>query len=154
MKIIELARTMSVLDFVVLVLSEKGLSGDEIATLTDSTRQTVHNIKKRHEELISALGAIKTEEKEFGNPDINLVVNTFMKEFDTTKTSKYDRFAAKRLSDKHGAAQIAQIIKLLRQASEDKYAPSVNNISEFEIKWPKISNYFRKRISDGQTVDL
>lgn len=154
MKITELAKTLSLMDFIVLFLLEKDFTNDEVATMTELTRQTLHNITKRHEKLLEALKMIQSEPQEFGNQDINLIVNAFKETFDTTNVTKFDRWAAKRLAEKHGAPQIVRIIQALGQVSGDKYSPSVNSVRQIEEKWVTIASYFKKKIGESVTVEI
>lgn len=80
----------------------------------------------------------------YGDVDIDQVVDKFSVTFGTTRTSKYDRFAANRLTAKYGSMAVCGIIGLLGAASESKYAPVVNTITELEAKWPSVINFIRK----------
>ena len=78
-----------------------------------------------------------------GDVDVDRVVDKFTDTFGTTKTSKYDRFAAKRLVDKYGTDAVVGIIGLLSQRSTEKYAPVVNSISQLETKWVSVLSFLR-----------
>lgn len=80
-----------------------------------------------------------------GNVDVDRVVEKFSDTFGTTKTSKYDRFAAKRLVDKYGSDAVVGIIGLLGSRSTEKFAPVVNSISQLESKWASVLNFVRSQ---------
>lgn len=84
----------------------------------------------------------------YGNAEIDMVVKKFSDTFGTTKTSKYDRFAAKRLVDKYGTDAVTGIIGLLGQRSTERFAPVVNNISQLETKWVTVLNFVRKTVNE------
>lgn len=153
MKILELAKQLSVSDLIVMVLDEKGLSDSDIASVMEINPSTIHNIKKKHSELLVALKSVKTEPVEYGNKDVNKVINTFVESFGVTKTTKWDRFAAKRLSDKYTANKISEVIVALSAVQGEKFAPSVRSVSQFEEKLPNIISYFKKRTND-QVINL
>lgn len=79
----------------------------------------------------------------YGNAEIDMVVKKFSDTFGTTKTSKYDRFAANRLIQKYGTDSVVGIIGLLGSRVGEKYAPVVNSISQMEEKFPSILNFLR-----------
>ena len=89
----------------------------------------------------------------YGNSDIDAVVIQFSETFGTTKTSKYDRFAAKRLTEKYGRDSIVGIIQLLGKRKSEKYCPVVGNISQLEEKIVSVMNFLRKGV-DNQDLDL
>lgn len=88
----------------------------------------------------------------YGSADIDLVLTTFQETFGTTKTTRFDRFAANRLCKKYGARGVAGIIKLLGQ-EEDKYKPVVNSVVELEAKLPSVLNYLRKTNEKEDIID-
>lgn len=141
-------------DKYLLFLDALGFSGDEIATMTGVTRQTVHNAKSRQENLLEALKLIHSEPKEHGNPDVNAIIGAFTESFGTTKSTKYDRWAAHRLAMKHGASVIVNIIKALAASRGDKYCPSVNSVKQIEEKWVNIANYIGRQQANNQVVEL
>lgn len=155
MKYIEYLKLTDNFDKYLLFLDELGFSDSEIASMTGVTAPTIHNAKKRQQPIIEALKTISGEltVADKRNPDIQRIVETFIAAFDTTKTSKYDRFAAKRLADKHGADNIVKVIQLVAAHNSDKYCPSVNSIRQLEEKWPNVARYFKQKAAD-QVVDL
>lgn len=79
----------------------------------------------------------------YGNADIDIVVKKFTDTFGTTKVSKYDRYAAKRLTNKYGRQAIVGIIQLLAENSNEKYAPVVGSITQLEEKIVSVLNFLR-----------
>lgn len=87
-----------------------------------------------------------TPEQSYGNKDINIIVENFMRLFGQTKTTKYDRFAANRLIKKYqDPNRIVNILAALAHYQGEEYAPSANSISEFEKKLPSILSFLRKQ---------
>lgn len=149
MQVIELAKSLNVIDLLLLILDEKGFSDAEIASIMEVSKQTIHNSKKRNMELLEALKMVKSPPKEYGNKDINAVIKAFTDSFGTTKTTKYDRFAAKRLSDKYEPKIIVGAIRALSASQSDKYCPSVRSVTQFEEKLPNIIRYLKNKSTDG-----
>ncbi len=89
----------------------------------------------------------------YGNSDIDAVVLKFSETFGTTKTTKYDRFAAKRLTEKYGRDSIVGIIQLLGERKDEKFSPVVGNISQLEQKIVSVMNFLRKSM-DNQDLDI
>lgn len=79
----------------------------------------------------------------FGNQEISEVIETFKQKFGTTRTSRYDRFAAKRMVDKHGTETVIQAITALSMLQSRQYAPTVNNVSELERKWVGVVKFIK-----------
>lgn len=78
---------------------------------------------------------------EYGDPDVNAIIDTFQEYFGTTKATKYDRFAAKRLAKKHTAKTVCEVIMALSQTTRYKFAPVVNSVSQLENKWVSVIRY-------------
>jgi len=89
-----------------------------------------------------------------GNADIDKVVMAFTDSFGTTKVSRYDRFAARRLVAKYGEQSVRGIIKLLADNSTEKYAPIVRNVAQLEEKWVSVLNFLRKTGSQDDVIDV
>jgi hypothetical protein len=94
------------------------------------------------------------EKVEYGDKDINFVVNSFKDTFGTTKTTKYDRFAASRLIKKYDAGPIVSIMSALAKRSEDQFAPVVNSVSQFETKLPSIIKFLYKGEKKTEEIDI
>lgn len=89
----------------------------------------------------------------YGIQEIDQIVEKFTTVFGTTKTTKYDRWAAGRMAKKYGAQAVCGIIGLLGKFSQEKFAPVVNNVTELENKMPSVLNFIRN-VSDNREVDL
>jgi hypothetical protein len=89
----------------------------------------------------------------YGNAEIDIIVDKFADTFGTTKTSKYDRFAARRLGDKYGTQAVCGIIGLLGQNADARYAPVVGSITQLEEKWVSVLNFLRKQANESEVID-
>ena len=87
----------------------------------------------------------------FGNPEIN---NLFLKfeEIVGIKVSskvKSNRFACKRLLQKHESNVIEQVLYIVAQANSDRYAPTITDFIELEQKWNRLGVWWRKKQNEG-----
>lgn len=89
----------------------------------------------------------------YGNSEIDNVVQKFVDTFGTTKTTKYDRFAADRLVKKYGDKAICGIIEMLGKSATERFAPRVNNISDLESKMPSILVFLRG-VRNNEELDV
>lgn len=89
----------------------------------------------------------------YGNVEVDQIVDKFADTFGTTKTSKYDRYAARRLAQKYGAQAVCGIIQLLGQNANARYAPVVGSISQLEEKWVSVLAFLRKN-AENEVVDV
>lgn len=89
----------------------------------------------------------------YGNVEVDKILAKFSDTFGTTKASKFDRFSASRLAGKYGVQAITGIMELLSTNSDEKYAPVVNSVKEFEDKMPSILNFLRK-LDKGDELDI
>jgi len=89
----------------------------------------------------------------YGNSEIDNVVQKFTDTFGTTKTSKYDRFAADRLTKKYGSQAICGIIGLMGEHATEKFAPRIGSISQLEEKIVSVMHFLRTLKSD-ETLDI
>lgn len=87
-----------------------------------------------------------------GDPDIDKVIETFKEAYGVTKITRYDRWAANRLVQKHGSQSICQIIRMLAEQAGHPYAPVPNNIVQIEEKWVAILSFLRKQGSGSETI--
>lgn len=117
-----------------------------IATITDNKVLAESIVERLEEENLLNI--------HYGDQDVGLIVQAFVDSFGNTKTSKWDRFAAKRLANKHGEQSVVSIIQLLSGLAEAPYAPSVNNVSDLENKFPQIIKFLRSQKSQQTMVDL
>ena len=88
----------------------------------------------------------------YGNQDIGEVITAFSDNFHSTKVSKYDRFAAKRLADKHGAKVVVAIIDTLAKMQDNKFCPTVNSVSQLETKFPQVVKFIRNNTTQEVTL--
>lgn len=111
-----------------------------------ASAQTAEIIVERlTEEGLLALG--------YGNADIDRVLDSFKEVFGTTKVSKYDRWAAKRLCDKYGPQAVTGIIQLLATHNQERFAPVVGSVAELENKWVSVMNFLRKLGTGNEIID-
>lgn len=87
----------------------------------------------------------------YGDADVQKIVETFSNTFGTTKTSRYDRFAAHRLTQRYGSQAVCGIIQLLGQRIEEPYAPVPRSVADLESKWVSVLNFVRKQ--NSETID-
>lgn len=90
----------------------------------------------------------------FGNQEVGEVLEAFKSQFNTTAISKYDRFAAKRLADRHGVGNIIKVITSMATLSDRQFAPSVNSVSELERKWVSCLSFLKKQVDSSEVVEL
>lgn len=80
-----------------------------------------------------------------GDPDTSLLVDTFQREFGTTATVRTDRFAASRLVKRHGVHYVTGVVEELARRHREKFAPTVNNITQLEQKWPAVVRFIESK---------
>ena len=118
---------------------------DLIATIVKDKPTAEMVVERLEEEGLLVLG--------YGSSEIDNVVQKFTDTFGTTKTSKYDRFAADRLTKKYGSQAICGIIGLMGEHGSEQFAPHLNNLSELENKLPSVLLFLRKQRGD-ETIDV
>lgn len=142
-------------DLFVLMMDELGYTDEEITTKLDISKQRIYDAKKRLEPLLEALQAIGDPKPVvYGNPDIATVVEAFKKAFGTTKVSRYDRYAAKRLAEKHTADKVVHLINALAAGADDQYAPSINSVSQLEEKLVSVVQFVKKKIDSNKVINI
>jgi hypothetical protein len=90
----------------------------------------------------------------YGNADIDAVINCFKEQFGTTSASKYDRYAAKRLAERHGTQVVCVAIQVLADMREEPYAPGVRSVQQLEQKWVNVVNFIRKQSQESEVIDV
>lgn len=90
----------------------------------------------------------------YGDKDVERIVVTFTDTFGTTKTSRYDRFAARRLADTHTAQAVCGIISLLGKARDERYAPVIRSVADLETKWVSVENFLRKLYRGDEMIAI
>lgn len=149
MKYLDYLKQYTNFDNVVVLFDELGFTDEEIMSKLEVSKQTIYNAQKRQEPLIKALSDVADPKAiQYGNPDINTIVEAFKQAFGTTSASRFDRFAAKRLADKHGAENIVTVINALSSRAGAKFAPSVNSVSELEKKWVSVGKFLNNESND------
>lgn len=141
------------IDLFITLFEQVGYSDDEITTKLEVSRGTLYNARERVAPLLEALNTTDMKKITYGNPDINKIVETFSDCFGTTKVSKFDRFAAKRLAAKHSADAIVKVITALASLRGDKFCPNVNSVQHLEEKLPSVMNFLKQQ-SDNVMVEL
>jgi hypothetical protein len=117
---------------------------DVISNLVGNSANAEMVIERLEQEGVIHLG--------YGDAEVDQIVDKFTSTFGSTKTTKYDRFAAHRLAAKYGSQAICGLIGLLGEHSVDKYAPVVNNLVQWEEKMPSILNFLRS--TDGEEIQV
>lgn len=146
MKYLDFIKTTDNLDKYIVLMDELGYTDAEIVEkLEIGGRQTLYDARKRQESILEALKAIGAPLPDKRNKDIQLIIDTFVNASGVTKTSKWDRFAAKRLADKHGAENIAQLIEVYFKLPPGQYKPSIASIRQLEEKWVNVGAYMQKQ---------
>lgn len=141
-------------DAVIVLFDDLGYTDEEITTKLEISKQNIYDARKRLQELLDGLKAIEPKlPVSYGNKDVNAIVEAFKQSFGTTKTTKYDRWAAKRLSDAYGTDNIVKVIQALADISRDKYTPVVNNVAQLEQKWNSVGKAIANQ-SNNAMVDL
>ena len=86
----------------------------------------------------------------YGNQSVDNVLRKFKDTFGNTKSTKWDRYAAKRMVDKHTEQAVITAIDILGR-STDQYAPVVNSVSQLENKWVSVVAFIRKSMIKAQS---
>jgi hypothetical protein len=87
----------------------------------------------------------------YGDADVDMIIHKFAEVFGSTKSSKQDRYAARRLASKYGGKSVCGIIQILASRSEEKFSPVVNNVSQLESKFISVLRFLRK---NNEVVDV
>lgn len=154
MRYLDFLKRSDNLDRYIVLMDELGFKDSEIMEKLEISKTNLYDAKKRQDPLLQALKTISAElPADRRNKDIQLIVDTFVEVSGVTKTSKWDRFAAKRLADKHGAEEIAKLIQVYFSLDPNQYKPSINSIRQLEEKWVNVGNYMQKQIGN-QEVEL
>lgn len=150
MRLLDYIKKYHNLDLSIVLMDELGYSDDEITSKLEIARASIYNAKTRFEPLLNALSSIAEDKPvSYGDPAVNAIVEAFKDSFGTTKVSKYDRYAAKRLATKHGADRIIAVIKALSAGAGDKFAPSINNVSQLEEKFVSVGKFLQNKSYQG-----
>lgn len=114
----------------------------------------VTNNRPMAEEIVERLTEEGLLNLYYGDQGIGKVLDTFSECFGTTRTSKYDRFAANRLVKKHGLDATVQIIEILAKLMDKPFAPTVNDVSQLEKKFPQVIKFIRTNAGELKEIEL
>lgn len=90
----------------------------------------------------------------YGDADVDNIVDAFNTAFNTTKASRYDRWAAGRLAKSNGSQSVVQVIHLLAANSEKPFCPVVNNLVELENKFQSVLRFLRKNYASTDVIQV
>jgi predicted DNA-binding protein YlxM (UPF0122 family) len=150
---LEFAKQYHNFDVFLVLIDDAGYSDDEIMSKFDVSKQRIYDARKRLDPIINALESIQPYKRDMRDQNIQLIIDTFAKEFGTTKSTPYDRYAAKRLHVKYEASKIAEAIKALASLRNEPYTPTVNSVSQFETKLPQIIGFLGQH-SNNKMIEL
>jgi len=149
MTFLEYAKQYHNFDVFLVLVDNAGYTDEEIAEKFEISKQRIYDAKKRVEPILSALEAIEPYKRDMRDKNIQSIVDAFCEAFGTTKASRYDRFAAKRLHVKYGAENIIKIIQALAAKGGERYAPVINNVSQLEAKWVQVGKFLNNEAENG-----
>lgn len=136
-------------DIFLVLLDDAGYSDEEITSKFQVSKQRIYDARKRLDPIFKALEQVDPYKRDMRNPDVQSIIEAFSEAFGTTKSSQYDRYSAKRLHSKLGAESIIKVIKALAAHGGDKYAPTINNVSQLEDKWVQVGKFLRTKSEQG-----
>lgn len=139
-------------DWFLVLLKDLGFTDDEIMTKFIVSKQRIYGARKRLEPILSVLPTISAR-KDMRDPDVQTIIEAFQTAFGTTNVTKYDRWSAKRLHAKYGAANVIKVINALAPLTGEKFAPVVNSVQELETKLVSVSKFLNTK-SNEITIDL
>jgi hypothetical protein len=90
----------------------------------------------------------------YGDADVDNIVDAFGTAFNTTKVTRYDRWAAGRLAKAHGSQSVVQLIHLLAANSGKPFCPVVNNLTELENKFQSVVRFLRKNYASSDIIQV
>lgn len=130
-------------------MNDAGYTNEDLTERFEVSKQRIYDAKKRLEPILSVLDSAKTYRRDMRDKDVQNIVDGFSDAFGNTKTSMYDRYAAKRLHIKYDSSMVIKIIQALASHTTDKYAPTVNNVSQLEEKWVQVGKFLQTKSSEG-----
>lgn len=104
--------------------------------------------------IVDSLIAKKLLNVSYGSQEVDLIVDTFKDSFHTTNTSRWDRFSAKRLSEKHGHNTVIVVMRYLADHSGERYCPVVNSVVDVEKKWNSILAFIQRNSGLVETINV
>lgn len=153
MRYLEYLKKYTYFDLFIVLMDDLNYTDEEITTKLEVSKQLIYDARKRLKPLIDALNSLD-DFKDPRRSDIQEVIDTFKEAFGTTGSDSYDRYAAKRLIDKHTTKTIVTIIKVMAQYGGDKYAPNVNSVRDLEKKFVTVMNFLKRQNNTKVMVDL
>lgn len=81
----------------------------------------------------------------FGDSDTSLLVDAFQMLFGTTAPIRTDRFAASRLVKRYGVPFLVGVVEQLAARKQEKFMPTVNNLTQLEAKWPQVMRFVQSK---------
>lgn len=154
MKYLDYLKIYDNFDKTIILFDELGFTDEEIMNRLEVSKQLIYNAKRRVEPLLEVLKTIDEEKKDARNKDVQAIIDAFVEQFGVTKTTQYDRWAAKRLYTKHGSENIVAIIKALAHYADDKYCPVIGSVSQIEKKWVNIAKFLKAKSEGSEIMDL
>jgi predicted DNA-binding protein YlxM (UPF0122 family) len=153
MKFLDYAKQYHNFDVFLVLVDDAGLTDEDIMAKFEVSKQRIYDARKRLEPVFKALEQVDGYKRDPRDPNIQSIVDAFSEAFGTTKSSKWDRFAAKRLHVKYQAPEVVKLINALANATGDKFAPSVNNVAQLEEKLPQVVKFLQTK-SENVMIDL
>lgn len=153
MRYLEFLKRYTSFDLFIVLMDDLGYTDEEITKKLEVSKQLIYDARKRLTPLIDALNSL-ADKPDPRNQDVQEVIDTFKEAFGTTASDSYDRFAAKRLIDKHTTKTIVTIIKAMSHYGGDKYAPNVNSVRDLEKKFVTVMNFLKRQNSSNQVMEL
>lgn len=99
----------------------------------------------------NAPGATPPEPAEFGNPEINEVVEKFQTVMQLTLTRwTHQRKAAKTLISRYGLPVVLRGIEAAAHCRDERFAPQILSLEELRDKWNNLVEYYRKQQLNGK----
>lgn len=129
------------IDIVAYLLDDLGFTDTEIMSKLDVSKQFIYNARAKYSPLVAVLEPEQSKTLDKRNKAVQDVIDAFKDNFGTTATSRYDRYAAKRLSDKYGVDDVIKIIQALAMSKGEQYCPVVNNVAELERKMVSVGKF-------------
>ncbi len=148
MTLLEYTKQYHNFDIFLVLIDDAGYSNEEITEKFEVSKQRIYDARKRLEPIIKALESIDPYKRDMRDKNVQSVLDAFSEAFGTTKASRYDRYAAKRLYVKY-EEDIIKIIDALAACATDKYAPVVNSVSQLEEKLPQIAKFLKTKSENG-----
>lgn len=105
------------------------------------------------DEIVDALASEGLLNVSYGSQDVSLVVDKFKLAFGTTRTTKWDRYAANRLVKKYGSESVVMLMLQLADNSSHPYAPVVNSVGDVERKWNSILAFINRN-QGSEDIDV